>query len=200
MEVSPRLLFFSSTVSKPSCSFPGKPKRSSKQRKKKERGVEKEKRKREQGTEAAGWVQVLLTFAAIVPQISWQTLMALSPCRSLLTFTISCAITAISVWAKGITITVCKNKTHTYTVERWGLWSSASDQLMNKAPLFLTQKSIFAQNGPLLPPSCTLLVYKGQIYNPHIWTFTSHLPFQRNKTRSISWGRWVRVENGNNGI
>lgn len=113
-----------SAVSKPSCSFLGKPKKQQQTEKiqgEKEEGRGWEGGKREQGTEAAGWLEVLLTFAAIVPQISWQTLMALSPCRSLLTFTISCAITAFSVWAKGITITVCRNKTHTYTQWRDGV-------------------------------------------------------------------------------
>lgn len=42
-------------------------------------------------------VEVLLTFAAIVPQISRQTFLALRPCCSLLTFTKSCVITAITV-------------------------------------------------------------------------------------------------------
>lgn len=60
-------------------------------------------------------LEVLLTFAAIAPQISGQTLLTLGPCSALLTYTKSCAITAITDWAKGITITLCKNKTHKYT-------------------------------------------------------------------------------------
>lgn len=57
--------------------------------------------------------------------------------------------------------------THTHSGEMGSVVFSLSDQLMNKVPVFYT-KSIFAQNGPLLHPSCTLLVYKGQIYNPYI--------------------------------
>lgn len=47
--------------------------------------------------------------------------------------------------------------THTHSGETGSAVFSLLDQLMNKVPLFSTQK---AQNGPLLPPSCTLLVYK----------------------------------------
>lgn len=41
-------------------------------------------------------LEVLLTFAAIAPQISGQTLLTLGPCSALLTYTKSCAITAIT--------------------------------------------------------------------------------------------------------
>lgn len=78
------------------------------------REKEKELRGRRDGSFVGRFV-VLLTFAAIVPQISGQTLLTLGPCSALLTFTKSCAITAIIVWAKGITITLWKNKTHIHT-------------------------------------------------------------------------------------
>lgn len=80
--------------------------------------------------------------------------------------------------------------THTHSGET----GSALFNLTNIVSVFSTHTALVPRNGPLLPPSCTLLVYKRQIYNQHRWIFTSRLPFQRNEMRSFSWGRWVRVE------
>ena len=48
------------------------------------------------GGEGVGAGRGLLTFAATVPQKAAQTIPTLGPCSALLTFTISCAITAIT--------------------------------------------------------------------------------------------------------